>query len=147
MCIEACSLSQVHPAWQNLSCPLSVRKATIQVLLLTQRYPLTASQAAGCKQRDTCPLCNEEPEDTEHFLLQCTSLAQTRLPYLQRILETCREAQLSIDPGSLVCIVLDSNHLPGSIPGHQELCRNFVYKMHHKRSLLLGGGSAYRLGY
>ena len=144
--IDACSTNAIHPIWQDLTCSLSVRKASIKAQLLTQRYPLTTCHTAGNGQRKLCPLCEEDPEDTVHFLLHCQALAKTRYPYLVRILNTCRDAGLSVDPETVVSVVLDSNHLPDhylDYPQHEELCRNFVYKLHHRRSLLLGGMSAY----
>ena len=145
--ISACSTNTVHPVWTGLSCPLSIKKATIKALLLTQRYPLSTCRVAGARQREKCPLCNEDPEDTIHFLLHCPTLATTRAPYMHKIMDMCRKLKISVDTDNLTKLILDSTHLPKAVPNHEELCRNFIFKMHHKRSVQLGGVSAYRLSH
>ena len=143
--IEACSTRVMHPVWLNITCPLAVKKATVKAMLLTQRYRLTTCHTSGSRMRKDCPLCDEEPEDMAHFLLYCKALRKTRLPYLCRILETCRQHGISVDPALIVRVILDSNYLMPPHAHHEELCRNFIYKLHHRRSVLMGGVSAYKL--
>ena len=143
--LEGCSTDSVHPVWQDLSCPLAIKKATVKAMLLTKRYPLSTSPTAGINQSDTCPLCKRDPETTTHFILQCSKLSATRLPYIRRIMDMCRNQNISIDLESITRIVLDSTHLPVPIPNHEETCRNFVFKMHNQRAIMLGGESSYSI--
>ena len=129
--------------WQDMGCPLTIKKATIKAMLLTQRYPLSTSRTAGSRRSELCPLCNSEPETTTHFLLQCGKLSTVRYPYLKRIMDTCRTQRVSVDPVTITQIVLDTNHLPIPSPLHERICRDFTFKLHDKRTLLLGGESAY----
>ena len=92
-----------------------------------------------------CPLCKKEPETVTHFLLHCPELTATRIPYLQRILNNCRNYQVSVDPVTLTKVILDTTHLPECDMLHEELCRNFVFKMHNIRAVGLGGNSEYGL--
>ena len=140
--IEACSLGATHPVWLDLPDSISVQKATTKALLLIQRYPLATSPTAGKQRNETCPLCQEEPETTTHFLLTCKALLKARKPYLIRILNICREYGASVDLNTITMVVLDSTCIARD--SHLEsLCRNFTYKMHDKRAVLLGGESQY----
>ena len=143
--LPMCSASELHPVWQNLKNPLSVQKATVRAQLLVRRYPLATSKTAGSKRADRCPLCNGEPETVTHFLLHCPMLRSERRPYLESILHTCRIQGIPVEPDHLVKIILDSNHLPYIDESHDELCQNMVFKLHNRRGILLGGGSAYTL--
>ena len=139
---DECALGKTHPVWCNLGDSMSVQKATTKALLLVQRYPLATSPTAGKHRTDLCPLCHEEPETTTHFLLVCKPLSKSRLPYLIKILSFCREYGICVDPNVITMVVLDSTYAPQD--SHLEsLCRNFVYKMHDRRAVLLGGESQY----
>ena len=131
-----------HPVWYILEDSMPVQKATTKALLLTQRYPLATSPTAGKHRNDVCPLCHEEAETTTHFLLACKPLMKSRIPYLTKILNLCREYKICVDPNVISMVVLDSSYIaPDS---HIEsLCRNFIYKMHDRRTVLLGGESQY----
>ena len=143
--IHACNTIDIHPSWKDLHCTLSIHKATAKVKLLVQRYPLSTSHTAGQKKSDLCPLCKVEPETVIHFLLYCEILVEARCPYLQRILETCRRFRVSVDPDTLVKIILDNNHLPEDDKDHEVTTRNMVFKLHSKRAIILGGVSGYKL--
>ena len=143
--MDNCDLLDLHPVWRGLDNPLDVRKAVIKALLLVQRYPLTTCKTAGIRQSATCPLCKEEPETTAHFLLYCGALQQTRNKYLSAILEGFKHNQLSIHPESIITSILDSQSLPFTDTEKQErLTRNLIFKLHHRRSVLLGGESTYK---
>jgi hypothetical protein len=142
--IDRCELGRVHPVWENLNA-MEIDKATVKAQLLVKRYPLATSPTAGTLRVDTCPLCKEDSETTTHFLLQCPILREDRLPYLMKILENCRLYHLSIDPIDLTKIILDSSYLPIPDQKHEAICRNLIFKLHHRRSVMLGGGSVYKL--
>jgi hypothetical protein len=138
--VESCTTDQMHPVWQDLGNPLAIRKATVKAQLLVQRYPLTTSPTAGKRRLSSCPLCCVEPETTIHFLLLCPKLREARLPYLRRIMDTCRKHEISVDTDSLVKMILDTSFLPEPSATHEDICRNFVYIMHNTRAIMLGGG-------
>ena len=142
--IEACDTRSIHPVWQNLMSPMAIRKATIKALLLIQRYPIATCHVAGPKRRDVCPLCHKEPETLIHFILQCETLRKTRIGYLKHVLNTCRNNRISIDPETLVKIILDSTHHPHLDKNHEKHCRNMLYKLHDDRAMILGGDSSYK---
>ena len=141
--IPACKSGSLHPVWLHLESTLDVRKATVQAQLLVQRYPLGTSRTAGKHASIKCQLCKEDPETTTHFVLQCSILAEARRPYLPHILNMCRYKQISIDPETLTRVILDTTHLPSSSQQYKELCRNMLYKLHHKRAIILGGVAGY----
>ena len=143
--IEFCKISYLHPAWQGINCDLDIKKATVKAQLLVQRYPLATSPTAPGNRSDVCPLCRDAKETTVHFLLQCPCTMQARLPYLKRVLSTCRTHKLSIDPDNLARVFLDTTSLSHDDLDHERLCRNMVFKIHHWRALLLEGDSAYKL--
>jgi hypothetical protein len=143
--LDKCDVNQKHPVWKDLNSPLDIRKATIKALLLVKRYPLTTSRVMGTKMTENCPLCQKEPETTVHFLLHCTSLQSERNIYLPRVLDTARYNGISVDTQQICMLILDSNNIEEQQRAqHEKLTRNFVFKLHSRRSLLLGGDSAYR---
>ena len=141
--LSGCQVDRMHPIWSDLKCPLDIEQATVKALLLVQRYPLTTSPVTGTRACAMCPLCQEEPETLMHFLLHCTALQQVRTKYLQQVLNTCRQHKVSVDPESLIRIILDSTHLPTYNPYHEKTCRQFIFKIHSIRSVILGGEAGY----
>ncbi len=143
MNINLCEPGKLHPVWRNVSSQLDILKSTVKAQLLVKRYPLTTSPTSGAKKSDVCPLCGDEPETTAHFLLHCRKLQSIRDHYLPHVMETIRNCRLSIDTETVVRVILDSSHIEANVPRHEQLCRNFVFKLHHKRTIMLGGSSRY----
>ena len=139
-----CSLDCAHPVWNNIENPLDVMKATVKAKLLIQRYPLASSPTAGQHRSDTCMLCKTEAETTSHFLLHCPALKKERNTYLPRILNTCRDQLIPVDVEMVTRVILDSTYLNKPDSSHEITCRNLVYKLHSKRSVLLGRDSRYK---
>ena len=139
-----CQINKIHCIYKGITCPLTVKKAIIKSLLLVKRYPLAASKVAGSKQNSTCPLCNHEDETTTHFILYCSKLANTRAPYMRHIMDTIRTYKIEITPECIVQLILDSSNLPRPDPRHEDICRNFIFKIHNERAILLGGTSKYK---
>ena len=139
---EACQPGKFHPIWRNISSQLDILKATVKAQLLVMRYPLASSMTAGVRRNDRCPLCLTEPETTTHFLLYCSALRTVRVRYILRITDALRNSSTSVDPDTMVKVILDSSSVAGT-PALEELTRNFVYKLHHTRAKLLGGTSSY----
>ena len=141
---EKCSLSDTHPVWHDLHCPLDVMKATVKAKMLLQRYPLLTSHTARNQRSETCMLCKQEPETTSHFLLHCPALQKERNIYMPRILNTCRCQNISIGSEQVTKIILDSNHLNHPDRSHEITCRNMIYKLHTRRANLLGSETRYK---
>ena len=83
-------IGKPHPLW--LACrgnTFQVQAAATRGRLLTSRYPLQQYRVRFTRQDSdpTCPLCNSEPEDAEHFLVRCTALRGTTDALLQ---DLCR---------------------------------------------------------
>ena len=142
--IERCQTEMLHPMLQDASSQLDIKKMTVKLQLLVQRYALSTSRTAGNARSDRCPLCSSEPETTTHFLLQCSTLHPIHIKYLPEILNKFRKHQLPIDLANVVKIILDCTFLPDDDKNFERLCKNFVYKLHHTRAILLGGVSAYK---
>ena len=141
--VDACQVGKLHPVWKNTVSQLDILKATVKAQLLIKRYPFSTSRTAGKKWSDTCPLCGSEPETTAHFLLRCSKLSNIRQQYLPKVM-SCYEQP---SPDLLVRVILDSSYISENRITHETLCRNYTYKLHHKRSILLGGCSGYKVNY
>ena len=140
---EGCCTNRMHPVWADIENSLSVQKAVVKAMLLVQRYPVTC-KTAGSRMCELCPMCHCEPESVMHFILHCPSLAGTRANYLPKILEHCRVLHLSIDPPELLRDIIGSNHPDvRGIPEYESLTRNYLFKLHNMRSIMLGGESTY----
>ena len=111
----------------------------------TCRSHVCICKTAGSRMCELYPMCQCEPESMMHFILHCPNLAATRANYLPKILEHCRALQLSIDPPELLRYIIDSNHPDvRGIPDYEALTRNYIFKLHNMRSIMLGGESTYR---
>ena len=128
--IQACRMGSIHPVWRDIHTDLDIKKATIKAQVLTQRYPLASSPTSG-NRGELCPLCREAKETTKHFLLYCPGTRQDRLPYLTRILDTCKINRISIDIENLIQVILDSSSLLEADTRHERMTRNMIFKMHH----------------
>ena len=147
--IDALKISSVHPVWLNLHNKLNIRKAHVVAKLLFQRYPLSGSHTSGKARSSKCVLCKSDSETVAHFLLHSTSLKSGRDPFLPRILLYTKRHALDINPENLVAMVPDNNNIPDHVgddrPECTKLCRDFIFKLHNYRLLLLGGRSEYQL--
>ena len=79
---------QPHHIWKSSkSNPADTKKAMIKARLATGTYRLQTDKHRFTKgqQTPTCKLCQEEQEDTKHFLLKCKQLAPKREPYLRKL--------------------------------------------------------------
>ena len=142
--LDACTVNKLHPVLTGLATHLDVRKATVQLLLLVKRYPLTTSHTAGTRKCAVCPMCQTEPETTVHFLLHCPVLQPYRIKFLIPILESCRENRIPVDPPAVIKAILDPTAVPKPEKTYLKLCRDFVFKLHSERSVNLGGESEYK---
>ena len=85
--MEACN-GKVHPCWKSVGrTVIDVKRAIVKVRLLTDTYHLQSLRAKFNRSGTSsiCPLCAAAPEDRLHFVTACTSLRQTRQPYLEAL--------------------------------------------------------------
>ena len=143
--LDKCAAGSIHPMLSSVASPLEIRRATVKLQLLVQRYPLATCHVAGQRKTEICPLCHNEEETTSHFLLRCSNLKATRDRYLPSMLTSLRKQHISIDPDNLTKILLDSNYIHQEHQQEHEIhSRNLIFRLHHDRSLSLGGDSEFK---
>ena len=65
-----------------------VQRAAVKPRMITGTYMLQEQKAKFYHDQDaSCPLCNQESETLEHFLLRCQQLDKTRQSHLQQVRE------------------------------------------------------------
>ena len=66
---------------------MAIKKDGIKATLMTGTYVLQSVRAKFSQYSvdPTCLLCGENPEDHEHFLLRCSSLTESRDPFIKTI--------------------------------------------------------------
>ena len=135
--LEACSLSKPHHVWgKSLSNPKSVIRTAVHAQLLTLRYPLTGYKHAGRNFSKLCPLCNQEEEEIEHFLLRCPLLKESRDQSMKKMLHTLNQT----DSSNMASIILDPSFATtdkNTMQIVQTLSRNLCYNLHLQRKKLL----------
>ena len=142
--LEACKVGKVHPVWDIID-PSMVEQANVQAKLLVQRYPLHGLPCSGRNRSDTCPLCKEDIETLQHFLLDCPKLESTRKPYVNKIIDMVL-GHMIITKESMVQVVLDPSVLvlePFLQKRLATIARKLCFILHHERILQLGGGSSF----
>ena len=140
---DACKLGHTHRVWSlEGRSSLEVVKATVKAKLLVSRYPLYSCRVSGKFYKAPCPLCSAQDETVEHFLLCCPALECDRRPIMNSILSVIPDFNFSRDPECLTKVLLDSSAYISSDPlaeRIEELSRNLCYKLHYRRSILIGG--------
>ena len=129
------SLGTIHESLRGDKNQHAVIQTTIATKLLVGRYPISNNHVAG-KKLAKCPLCQEEEEDEKHFLLSCKSLQDTRLPYLIRLLAHQRDNRSEVDPDELMSLIINPYRL-GQTEQLKKMCKEMIYRLHLKRSILL----------
>jgi rubrerythrin len=145
--LEACTPGSVHPAWKCGTDPLEVTMATVKVLLLVQRYPLSGTHCAGKLQQKDCPICKGPPKTLEHFLLHCPNLQEVREPHILKISNLAEEFYYQPHNDSdRVQVLMDPSVLfwaPSEVREDlEELSRRMCYALHIRRSVILGTRSS-----
>ena len=145
--IEACHPGMVHDVWYHNSDPLEAQMATVKARLLVQRYPLGYSHCAGKKKSDNCILCNNDEETICHFLLECPTLAKQRARYLQKLYHLLlkTDTRMPRNAEELCKLILTPAEMVPEdyIESFEEVSRRFIFKLHHNRSVLMGGENNY----
>jgi hypothetical protein len=143
--IDGCSLHMVHPVWDTgATDPLTVTKTANKAKMLVQRYPVYSSRTAGKNYGHDCPLCGNGEESMAHFLLHCPKLETVRQPYVTTLARISSQHYIDIslmDDTTLCKLILDTSDTP--YPDSEEaaigtLTRDWCFKLHHSRSVLLG---------
>jgi ribosomal protein L31 len=75
--IDACSTGKCHPIWALGTDPHMVTRATLQVKMLVQRYPINTSHTSNSRTT-VCPCCKKADETMEHFIAECPALKYAR---------------------------------------------------------------------
>jgi hypothetical protein len=148
----ACGLNKPHHVWRAVAYDTrEVRKATIKAKVLLGKYKLqTTSQHWG--ENAACPLCAQEAETREHFVLACPALESTRSGYLIRMEDlllhiagdqcrTIMENQPQLLQLLLDCTApsLQSGPLTGDeIDTLEGVSRGMIYALHSARTKRLG---------
>lgn len=146
--LKNCQVGKTHQVWSCGTDPMQVAMSTTKARLLVQRYPLTGSRASGRKGTDKCPLCQQESETLDHFILKCSTLEDIRKPFLKKITKKLQVLNLvpTSDEEWLQCI-LDT---PGAtLSTYQErrelecITRRLCFALHNRRSVILGENASY----
>jgi hypothetical protein len=133
--------------------PRDIRRACIKSKIATGTYLLQANANIWSRNKDSqlCPLCKEQPENREHFLLICSTLEPTRTKHreaLQRLLQSIdiKWQNIQIPQDLQLQMLLDCSHdnLKVDIQLSEEqmtkieiISRNWCYALHYKRASLL----------
>ena len=105
--ISALSIRKAHPVWLYVAPNTkNVGRARIKSKLMLQS---SRSKFSTLDVDQTCMLCNSDPEDTEHFLVHCSALQETRDSFLPAVLshiELPLRGQMARDPVALTQCIL-----------------------------------------
>jgi hypothetical protein len=145
--VNNCRIGQTHRVWRlEGQSSLEVSKAAVKAKLLVSRYPLHSCRVSGKSYGKQCPMCQDQNETVEHFLLSCPALATCREPIIKQICDKINNHELTDNLSVLTQLILDCsdlvtcNKLADDI---EILSRKLCFNLHHKRSVLLGYGSQY----
>jgi hypothetical protein len=117
----------------------------IRVKLLTGVYLLqTNLHKMGKSPDNICELCKSAPEDTVHFICQCTALNQARTPWITKIHGMLKEKAVSVTPNGeeIVKIILNGGKVDllctkAWLEDFTNLCNNMILELHNLRNLIL----------
>jgi hypothetical protein len=140
--LNICQAGHLHSVWSHNSDPKAAHMATVKVRLIVQRYPLGYSHYAGKGKQKLCALCSQSEETVVHFLLDCPTTACVREKCLYKIHAYLRENEVTgvkTEKDMLNLILMTSTIVrPHLVPRMEELSRRLVYRLHCRRSGLLG---------
>ena len=152
MNFEDFKVGKPHHIWKCASLDtLQVKKAGVRANLLagTYKLQLAVSKFQGGSVSTTCRICHSAEEDLQHFILECTSLTDTREQFLGTLFQILEEQELAgffrINRHWLLQLILDPTHvkLPLRLQGQETIQRieavnrNLCYALHCKRCAIL----------
>ena len=143
-----CSLTHPHTVWQTVQSSVrDVTRAMVKAKLLTGTYSLESKKIKyGKADTGICPLCHEEVESREHFVVLCPSLQDIRTPYVTQFRDLIKthlgtiESINSTSPSVILRNILDPSHVsrnPAFIREAERITRCLCYALHHTRTALL----------
>ncbi len=144
-----------HTVWRSTrNNQRDIKRASIKAKVITGSYVLQKTRSKYWRSTESaiCLMCGMGDETTEHFLAECSSLAEERQPHLnrlRRILQTEDKTVIEyilLTPGLLSALLLDP-----SLPAVQTLIdvtpdvfqaleltsRECVFSLHQRRMTLL----------
>ena len=143
---EVCGIGIPHPLWKAVNTnKIEVMRGMVKAKLLTGKYLLQTSVSvqSGGKISPVCLMCNEGPENREHFLIKCRELAVTRIPYLRELESVLEQAEWLRIKGSrqlLAQLVIDCTHPKLDIAVGQrtvveDVARRLCFALHSERAI------------
>ena len=134
-----------HPLIKNVGSVVDVPRIHTRLKLVTGVYVLLVNRAT-VKQNQidaSCQLCHQADETIDHFLLDCSSLEQTRQPVLGSIIDIANSLSISSDERTnLLQLILDSSRfaegseaspLSTLLTDLDMHCRRLCHKLHTER--------------
>ena len=148
--IKSMKIGSVHNIWTFAGYDsVSIKKANVKVRLLTGVYTLQYNRSKFNKHKvsATCPLCELDVENRQHFLLNCSETESTRRQFLSMLktvvsnIDSGLERTIFQDSSLLTQLILDvSNPDIPIILQSEELCekiesisRGLIFAVHRKR--------------
>ena len=147
--LPSCSLTKSHNIWDTVQ-PSSrdVTRAMLKMKLLSGTYNLEGKRARFKNSGVTglCPLCGEDIETREHFLVVCASLEGSRTPYLSELRTILEEtfSKLAVNtifnsPSLLTRTILDPSYVyyetrGGHLDRAEHLTRRLCFALHIQRT-------------
>ena len=151
--IHQCSIGIPHHSYNHSSTdPILAMMTQIKMKLLVQRYPLSSSYCAGKNRTQICPICQESPETIHHFLLECKPIHNSQDTYIPEIQAVLQSKNFLYPPLTATSydwytqLILDAKVLTNDIQVHSTIDLigiQMIFKLHHRRSTAIGGGSRY----
>lgn len=126
--ISECSLQRPHVLWTCSQDSLHrQRRSTIRVRLATGVYMLQSMRSAFNQHAvdPTCQLCGKAPEDLQHFLLHCETLARLRTTY-QTGLAALVPGYYCLSGDSRIQLLLDHRLLGLRLNGSDDSCLDYT---------------------
>jgi hypothetical protein len=131
-----------------------ISRLQTKLKLLTGTYYLQSNKASFNQNSvdPTCLLCKESAETVDHFLLECKTLHDIRIPYLHELesflcsfrnctkcfnLTNVIDAQLILDPSHLLCACGCRCKCTDNCFMVEYISRKLCYALHAKRNELL----------
>ena len=148
--VEVCKVHQIYSSVRSNT--LDERRAEVKARLLTGTYTLQSNRAKfnQYKVSPTCQLCKVGHETREQFLAACSTLQDSRNPFLNKhksVFNHSSEINVVIrDPALCTQLLLDSSHPSVDLilqPSRQQTTqielysREIIFRLHQERTKLL----------
>ncbi|VDI04475.1 Hypothetical predicted protein [Mytilus galloprovincialis] len=149
--IEDTIIGKTHNIWFSGGAePFAVKRCNIKSKLACGTYTLQQDRAKFSRQSVSpiCQLCKHEPEDREHFIIDCKVLEEVRSPfidklrcYIQDIASGILFGELFQSNNNLLQLIVDCSKfhfLTNQQHVHiEKISAGLCFSLHQKRSSLL----------